>query len=83
MNKPSLPVIPGFTDAQLDEVFRLAAPIDRRRRDAFLKDLVLELEQAPRPLGDGFVYRVAREVQRRHFDPPDFSVAGAPAKWER
>jgi hypothetical protein len=78
MHKPVL----HFSDDQISEIFRLAAPLDRCRRDAFLQDLAAALGQASHPLGDGTIYRTAREVQRRHFDPPDFSVAGAPSKWE-
>jgi hypothetical protein len=79
MNKP-LPL--HFSDTQLTEIFRLAAPLEPVSRVAFLEDVAAALSQAPQ-LGDGTVYRICREIQRRHFDPPDFSVAGAPRKWDR
>jgi hypothetical protein len=72
----------NFTGAQLDQIFRAAAPLTPAERAAFLEDLASALRAAPCP-GDGQLYRTIREVQRRHWDPPNFSAAGAPLKWSR
>jgi hypothetical protein len=79
MDKPQAPI--SLTDDQLTEVFRLASPLRPDQRAAFLEDVAAALSQAPH-LEDGVVYRVCRESQRKFFDPPDFSVAGAPARWD-
>jgi hypothetical protein len=59
----------ALTDAQLTAVFEAARPLAVRDRDAFLLDLATAL-QGQENLGDGTVFRLIREVQRRHFDPP-------------
>jgi hypothetical protein len=59
----------ALTDAQLDAVFRACAPLQPDARTAFLLDLAAAL-QGQGNLGDGTVFRLIREVQRRHFDPP-------------
>ena len=71
-----------FSDEQLTQIFRAAAPLTPDQRLAFLEDLASSLRQASRPLGDGLVYRMVREVQRRHFDPPAIDGVGAPQKWD-
>jgi hypothetical protein len=58
-----------LTDAQLTAVFEAARPLAVASRDAFLLDLAAAL-QGQEHLGDGTVFRLIREVQRRHFDPP-------------
>jgi hypothetical protein len=85
MNKSESSFPPSFSDEQLAQIFRAAAPLNPAERVAFLEDLanMIRTNNYQGPLGDGLVYRAVREVQRRHFDPPDFSVAGAPRKWER
>jgi len=35
----------------------------------------------PGEVGPGVVHRVCAEVQRQHFDPPDFSHAGSVSKY--
>jgi hypothetical protein len=57
-----------LTDAQLTAVFEAARPLAVASRDAFLLDLAVAL-QGQENLGDGTVFRLIREVQRRHFDP--------------
>jgi hypothetical protein len=58
-----------LSDAQLSAVFDAAKPLPRASRDAFLLDLAAAL-QGQENLGDGTVFRLIREVQRKHFDPP-------------
>jgi hypothetical protein len=79
MDKPSLL---HFSDDQLDQIFRAAAPLNPAERVAFLEDLASTLRQASH-LGDGVVYRMVREVQRRHFNPPETNEPGARSKWQR
>jgi hypothetical protein len=61
-----------LTDAQLSAVFEAARPLQPADRDAFLVDLAGAL-QGQENLGDGTVFRLIREVQRRYFDPPDLT----------
>jgi hypothetical protein len=61
----------SLSDAELTAVMDAAAPIPRRDRDQFLRDVAAELARYPE-LGPGIVGRVVREVQRRYFDPPQF-----------
>jgi hypothetical protein len=58
-----------LTDSELDIVFAAARPLAVRDRDPFLKEVAERLAAMPER-GDGAVYRVTREVQRKHFDPP-------------
>ena len=53
----------------MDAVMQAAAPIDPARRGDFLEDLALELAKCPE-VGPGSVYRILRELQHKHFDPP-------------
>jgi hypothetical protein len=64
-----MPAPIALTDAQLTAVFDAARPLAVASRDAFLLDLAVVL-QGQENLGDGTVFRLIREVQRRHFDPP-------------
>jgi hypothetical protein len=51
----------------------LAAPVDHRHRDQFLREVTAEIEAAAQQTGvagPGAVHRVARTVQRRFWDPP-------------
>jgi len=80
-SESSIPL--SFSDEQLTQIFRAAAPLTPDQRLAFLEDLASSLRQASRPLGDGLVYRTVREVQRRYFDPPSIDGVGASQKWDR
>jgi hypothetical protein len=61
-----------LTDEQLTEVMRLAAPLPIDMRTAFLERLAGEL-RALGELGDGAVYRIARQLQKEFFDAPDLN----------
>lgn len=58
-----------LTDSQLDAVFEAARPLPRASREAFLIDVAAALQSLVDP-GDGDVARIARAMQRKHFDPP-------------
>jgi hypothetical protein len=82
MNKSPTSSPPSFSDSQIDQLLLTLRPLNEAQRQALLADLASMLREAPH-LGDGQLYRTLRDLQRRHFDPPDFTVAGAPLKWER
>jgi hypothetical protein len=69
----------SLTTEEMDLLLTLAAPIDHRNRDQFLREVAAELEAASAQTGVGpglgGVHRVARTVQRRFFDPPQLPNA--------
>ena len=66
-----------LSDSQLDAVFDAARPLAVASRDAFLLDLATAL-QGQDNLGDGTIFRLIREVQRRHWDPPQLDHRSDP-----
>jgi hypothetical protein len=68
----------ALTDAQLDAIHRAAWPLAPADRGAFLEAVAAALAQE-RTLGDGVVYRVAVQVQRRFWTPP-LATDGADAR---
>jgi hypothetical protein len=54
-------------DDELGIVMAAAAPIDRSRRDAFLREVAAELGKLA-ALGPGVIARTCAAVQRRHLD---------------
>jgi hypothetical protein len=67
-----------LTDDQLAAVMRAAEPLAVGDRGAFLLDVAAALQG--QELGDGTVYRVIAQVQRRYFDAP---IMSSPRRWER
>jgi hypothetical protein len=59
----------ALTDAQLDAIHRAAWPLAPADRGPFLEAVAQALQQE-RTIGDGVVYRVAMQVQRRYWTPP-------------
>ena len=55
-----------------------AMPLRPCDRPPFLEEVGAELSRQP-TLGPGLVYRIARETQRRFFDPPGLTHRGARA----
>jgi len=70
------PVVIRFTDDQLSAVFAAARPIAVDRRDAFLTDVDAQFASRS-AIGDGELFRVLLQLQRRHCDYPD--TTGVPA----
>jgi hypothetical protein len=72
----------AFSDEEKDLLLSLAAPIDQRQRDQFLREVAAELEAASAQTGVGpglgGVHRVGRVVQRRFWTPPSSTVEGTP-----
>ena len=70
--RPHMPAPPRFTDEQIDAIMRAAAPLAPGDRTLFLEAVVAALDG--KALGDGLVFRVIREVQLRHLDPPQWGT---------
>ena len=64
-----------LTDAEHDAVLAAARPLAPHLRDVFLKEVAGALASYVE-VGPGVVAHVCREVQRRHFDPPDIEGRG-------
>jgi hypothetical protein len=71
----------ALTDRQLDAVFSAAKPLPLASRDAFLLELAAALAGIAEP-GDGDVARAIRQVQRKHFDPPETDERSEPHRRE-
>ena len=67
-----------LTDSELEIAFAAARPLEVHERDAFLKEAAERLASLPER-GDGFVFRICRELQRDFWDPPDL-LQGPPAR---
>jgi hypothetical protein len=67
-----------LTDSEMTTVLNAAKPLDVSRRDEFLQEVATALAAMPMR-GDGRVYQVVREIQRKHFDPP-FNESGPAAR---
>jgi hypothetical protein len=78
MEVPAMPPL-ALTDSELDAVYRAAGPIPPAVRGAFLEEVAQRL--AGRELGDGVVYRVVMEVQRRYWSPPDLARTAGTSKY--
>jgi hypothetical protein len=59
----------ALTDSEMTIVFAAAQPLDVNARDAFLHEVAERLASLPER-GDGLLYQIVREVQRRHRDAP-------------
>ena len=73
----------SLTDAELEVVMSAARPLQPHERDQFLRDVAAELERYRSDIGPGLVARVAREAQRKVFDPPSFSGDRGVGKYAR
>jgi hypothetical protein len=58
-----------LTDSELDIVLAAARPLAVEERDGFLKEVAERLAALPER-GEGLVYQVCREIQRKYWDPP-------------
>jgi hypothetical protein len=58
-----------LNDEEMNVLLTLAGAIDQQLRPQFLQEVAQELE-AKRQIGEGSVHRLARQIQRRFFDPP-------------
>jgi hypothetical protein len=67
-----------LTDAQLDTIHRLSWPLAPADRGSFLEAVAAKLAEHPELVGDGYLARVAVEVQRQFWSPP--AVDGTTAR---
>jgi hypothetical protein len=74
------PRLPALTDAQIDIIFRLAAPLLDVDRGPFLEDVARALGGLPE-IGDGIITRVCREVQKKYRHPPELLGAAGSGKY--
>jgi hypothetical protein len=79
-----VPVPISFTDSQLDELFRLARPLQPQCRIAFMEILADKLRDRV-DVGDGELNRIAREVIKANhlFQAPDDMGSGRWSRWRR
>jgi hypothetical protein len=61
-----------LTDEQANAVFAAAHPLQPNRRSAFLEEVAREISRHP-ILGNGLLHRLIVQIQKKHFDPPQFS----------
>jgi hypothetical protein len=59
-----------FSDEEMDLLLSLSQPIEPWRRTEFLTAVAAELEASGEMDGPGVVHRVARQVQRKFWEPP-------------
>jgi hypothetical protein len=64
----------ALTDSEMQIVLSIGSPIDPSARSAYLEDVAKELNGLVE-IGDGAIARIAREVQRRYWTPPDLSAS--------
>jgi len=69
-----------LNDDEMSVLLSLAGPIDQQRRPQFLQEVAEELEASGQAGGPGAVHRVARQIQRRFFDPPQLPNASRAAR---
>ena len=60
-----------LSDAELTAVMDACQPLRPYDRDPFLRALAQELGREPQ-LGPGVIHRVAKNLQRQFFGPPQF-----------
>lgn len=71
-----------LNDNEMSLLLSLSAPIDQQRRPQFLQEVAAELEASgpAGEIGEGSVHRLARQIQRRFFDPPQLPNASKAAR---
>jgi hypothetical protein len=62
-----------LSDSELDVIHRLAWPLAPSDHGPYLEAVMAALQAQP-AIGDGVIYRVALECQRRFWTPPDLSI---------
>ena len=70
-----------LNDRQVEILLAAARLLPSSDHAAFLEEATEALADCPE-LGDGVVYRVARQLQRKFFDPPDLSNDSR-SRWRR
>jgi hypothetical protein len=70
----------ALTDAQMSAIWAAAMPLEVKVRGAFLEEVAREICRHP-ILGDGLLHRVIMQVQKKHFDPPEFATDNGASKY--
>ena len=65
-----------FSDEEMTLLLELSQPIEHHLRPQFLATVAAEIETRGQADGPGLVHRVARQVQRKFWDPPQFRESG-------
>jgi hypothetical protein len=73
------PALLSLSDSEMTALMQASRPIRPEMRDAFLEAVATELGRYLE-VGPGLVHRIARETQRRFFDPPD--LTGHNSRWD-
>ena len=60
----------SLSDDQLGFVMRICEPMLPADRSAFLQALAELLQTEPQPVGDGNLYKLARDLRSRYWRPP-------------
>ena len=63
-----------LSEDQVDAILQAARPLPPADREAFFQDVTDALADLD-DLGDGVVYRVTRDVQRKYWNPPAINHA--------
>jgi hypothetical protein len=66
-----------LNDSEMSVLLELSRPVEPAQRTAFMAEVAQALETSG-TRGEGAVHRVARTIQRRFFDPPEFPNLTAP-----
>jgi hypothetical protein len=62
----------SLSPAEMNLLLQLAAPIELQKRSEFLTEVAEALARTG-GIGEGAVHRLARVIQRKYFDPPEFT----------
>jgi hypothetical protein len=72
----------ALSDEQMSAIWAAAMPLDVKARGAFPEDVAREISRHP-ILADGLLHRVIMQVQKKHFDPPQFATDNGASKYSR
>jgi hypothetical protein len=72
-NPPPLPPL-ALTDAELDCIMQVSRPLSPADRISFL-EIVAERLRGRAEIGEGALWRICVEAQRKVFRPPDLAHA--------
>lgn len=72
-----MPTPLALTSDEMSLLLSLSAPLDQQRRPQFLQEVAQEVEAKRQAgeIGEGLVHRLARDLQRKYFTPPELPNA--------
>jgi hypothetical protein len=80
MDASRLSPILALTDAQITSIMQLTRPLQPDQRVAFFEMLATAL-RGQTELGDGWLFRTCRDLQRELLDFPDLSRSSGSSKY--